>query len=227
MKITIGRDRTCSIQVDERFDTVSHNHAEIERTTDGRLLFIDHSTNGSTVNGQKIHNGSTYVNEGERIMLANAYDVSWNDVLAMLPRPNPSRVTVQHNIHSDPDYQSGRATNRYVPPVMPGANVSQPQPSGLTEEELRRWNWGGFLLSWIWGLGNNVWWALLALIPGISLVVAIMLGLRGTRASWEAGKWSSPAQFWESQRRWTFAGLIVTGVGVLIYLVFFIVAMAS
>jgi hypothetical protein len=32
--------------------------------------------------------------------------------------------------------------------------------------EIRLWNWGAFLLNWIWGIGNQTYIALLALIPG-------------------------------------------------------------
>ena len=31
--------------------------------------------------------------------------------------------------------------------------------------ELDRWNWGAFLLNWIWGVGNNTYIALLTLVP--------------------------------------------------------------
>ena len=54
MKITIGRDPNSSIVVNPRFDTVSSNHAEIEYPADGRFLYIDHSTNGTMINNQKI-----------------------------------------------------------------------------------------------------------------------------------------------------------------------------
>lgn len=31
--------------------------------------------------------------------------------------------------------------------------------------EIDRWNWGAFLLNWIWGVGNNTFIALLTLVP--------------------------------------------------------------
>ena len=39
--------------------------------------------------------------------------------------------------------------------------------------ELDRWNWGAFFLNWIWGIGNSTFIALLALIPGVNLIVMI------------------------------------------------------
>lgn len=224
MKITLGRNPNNTIVVDGRYDTVSSNHAEIEYTADGRFLFIDHSTNGSMVNNQKVHNGSMYVSEGDRIYLANAYEVSWPEIRT---KAQMGRVTVQRNIHGEAngggrvDSYTGNHEVNYPPnqPVYPQPQINS-QP---TAEELSRWNWGGFLLSWIWALGNKVWWGLLALIPGIGFIVNIILGINGTRAAWEACNGDSPDVFWGRQHSWTVAGLIVFGIGILLDLVVFIV----
>ncbi|MCK5641018.1 MAG: hypothetical protein KAJ19_09485, partial [Gammaproteobacteria bacterium] len=45
--------------------------------------------------------------------------------------------------------------------------------------EISGWNWGAFLLSWIWGIGNSVWIALLCLIPCVGFVMAFVLGAKG------------------------------------------------
>lgn len=39
---------------------------------------------------------------------------------------------------------------------------------GATAEvpaEIDRWNWGGFLLDWVWGIGNNTCRAFLVFVP--------------------------------------------------------------
>ena len=46
--------------------------------------------------------------------------------------------------------------------------------------EIDRWNWGAFLLNWIWGIGNNTYIALLALIPGVSFIMLFVLGAKGS-----------------------------------------------
>ena len=43
-------------------------------------------------------------------------------------------------------------------------NTSGQGSSAVVPKEVHGWNWGAFLLNWIWGIGNNVWLALLALI---------------------------------------------------------------
>lgn len=75
--------------------------------------------------------------------------------------------------------------------------------------ELDRWNWGAFLLNWIWGIGNSTLIALLALIPGINLIVMIVLGMRGSRWAWRNRYWRDAEHFRMTQRRWAIAGLVI------------------
>jgi len=42
--------------------------------------------------------------------------------------------------------------------------------------EIDRWNWGAFLLNWVWGVGNNTFIALLTFIPIFGLVMPFVLG---------------------------------------------------
>ncbi len=51
-------------------------------------------------------------------------------------------------------------------------------------KEVRGWNWGAFLLNWIWGMGNGVWISLLALIPFVGIIMAIVLGVKGSEWAW-------------------------------------------
>lgn len=93
--------------------------------------------------------------------------------------------------------------------------------------ELKGWNWGAFLLTWIWGIGNNVWIALLALlgiIPYIGwvahLTMAIILGLRGSEWAWQSKTWDSLEHFRKTQRNWMW-----WGIGVLILQVFMLISL--
>lgn len=87
--------------------------------------------------------------------------------------------------------------------------TSYEAPSG-EEAELRKWNWGAFLLSWIWGIGNRVWISLLALIPVVGLVMMFVLGFKGNRWAWERKEWRDIAHFHSTQRKWAIAGLAWT-----------------
>lgn len=89
--------------------------------------------------------------------------------------------------------------------------MNQQTTSRPTEipRELDRWNWGAFLLNWIWGLGNHTFVALLALIPGVGFVMMVVLGLRGSRWAWKNGAWRDAEHFRRTQRAWGIAGAIV------------------
>ncbi len=82
------------------------------------------------------------------------------------------------------------------------------QPAAIPPE-LDRWNWGAFLLNWIWGIGNSTFVALLALIPIVNIVMIIVLGARGSRWAWQNRTWRDAEHFRRTQRNWAIAGLIV------------------
>ena len=46
-------------------------------------------------------------------------------------------------------------------------------------EEIKRWNWRAFLVVLICGIYNQVWQALLRLIPIVNLIIHFILGLKG------------------------------------------------
>jgi Cytochrome oxidase complex assembly protein 1 len=75
--------------------------------------------------------------------------------------------------------------------------------------EIDRWNWGAFLLNWIWGIGNNTFIALLTLIPVVGFVMLFVLGAKGSRWAWRNGRWDSVEHFKRVQRLWAIWGLVI------------------
>jgi len=76
--------------------------------------------------------------------------------------------------------------------------------------EIDRWNWGAFLLNWIWGVGNNTFIALLTLIPFFGLIIMpFVLGAKGIRWAWRNGRWDSVEHFKRVQRLWAIWGVII------------------
>ncbi|HTA66553.1 MAG TPA: cytochrome c oxidase assembly factor Coa1 family protein [Xanthomonadaceae bacterium] len=86
---------------------------------------------------------------------------------------------------------SGQGSNATVPP------------------EIHGWNWGAFLLTWIWGIGNNVLLALLTLVPIVGLVMWIVLGVKGSEWAWQQKRWDSVEHFRRVQRAWAKWGVVV------------------
>jgi len=70
----------------------------------------------------------------------------------------------------------------------------------------KSWNWGAFLMTWIWGLGNSTYIALLALIPVVNLVMAVILGIKGGQWAWKNRRWQGIEQFTRVQGLWTAFG---------------------
>jgi len=75
--------------------------------------------------------------------------------------------------------------------------------------ELDRWNWGAFLLNWIWGIGNNTYIALLIFVPFVGLVMPFVLGAKGSRWAWRNGRWDSVEHFKRVQRQWAIWGVVI------------------
>jgi hypothetical protein len=106
-----------------------------------------------------------------------------------------------------PPGQSGARSDWVKVPKMSDARV--PLNTAEIPPELDRWNWGAFLLNWIWGIGNNTFIALLALVPGLGFIMMFVLGAKGSRWAWRNGRWDSVEHFRRVQRRWAIWGVIV------------------
>jgi len=88
-------------------------------------------------------------------------------------------------------------------------NTSGQGKSAIIPPEIKKWNWGAFFLSWIWGLGNNVFIALLSLIPGLNLIMSIVLGIKGNEWAWRNKRWNSIEDFLCIQKRWAWWGFSI------------------
>ena len=67
-------------------------------------------------------------------------------------------------------------------------NTSGQGKQAVIPDEVRGWNWGAFLLNWIWGLGNSTFIALLMFVPVINLVMPFVLGVKGSSWAWQNRK---------------------------------------
>jgi hypothetical protein len=99
---------------------------------------------------------------------------------------------------------------------------------------VRRWSWGAFVFTWLWGLFNGAYWPLfgllLALVPSIDLwrhalpggggvwvstgtvlyaAWSVVCGLMGERWAARGRRWQSAAQFRRRQHGWAIAALVV------------------
>jgi len=202
--ITIGRNPESTICVSEQYDIVSNDHAEI--TQQGvEIVFTDHSSNGTIINGQKIQGRSVNIYRGDKIVLAGVYELSWSEIdplIVPVGRPTVAR-NIRGDIHSPSDGQQrfsghSRPTENYVrpqatspqeqvpryadPPVRESRQSSvytdnRSSSSVQVERELGKWNWGAFYFGWIWGVFNKVYVALVQLVVSILSFAFTVMGL--------------------------------------------------
>ena len=229
--ITIGRNPECDLIISETFAKVSNEHADIQ-LANGVLTFIDHSSNGTLINGQIVHHAEKVIKQGDKIILAESYELRWGEIEKFFPslhrateRFDGSQVNV-----------GARATERFD-----GANVSASDGERKTEridnpksdEQVRgqvneftqaeieeiteKWHMGAFLSSWVWALANRIYWPLfivvVSLIPYIgqvaSLFLCTYLGLNGYKLAWAKKPEKNFKQFISSQKKWTFLGVFI------------------
>lgn len=220
-QITVGRNSQSTIVVSSQYNTVSGNHATITR--EGNAYYLeDHSTNGTYVNGTRVHHASCQIRPGDQITLGLQYVLDFSMVQNLLG--------------------SGRATQRYpeTPATARVSPMQAPQQAPLNQQIninveaqlgqqretpacLNQWSWGAFYWGWIWGIGNGVYWPLITLIPYVgqlaAIIIAFVLGANGNRYAWEKFT-GTAAEFDEKQHNWA----VAAGICFLICIVIGIIA---
>jgi hypothetical protein len=76
-------------------------------------------------------------------------------------------------------------------------------------EEILGWNWGAFLMPWLWMWPNQVWYGLFCFIPHGWWLMAIALGANGNEWAWKSRPWRNVEQFKAHQRGWAIAGILL------------------
>ncbi|NEP02519.1 MAG: hypothetical protein F6K58_28500 [Symploca sp. SIO2E9] len=140
--------------------------------------------------------------------------VSWIEKLTE-PAPEQRFKTAAEALSA---LTSGMATSKNTASQLirptPVAFVNNSGQGGLFDpkvpipEEIKGWNWGAFLIPWLWPVTNNVWVGLLALVPQIGWLVAIAIGFRGNEWAWKSKRWRSIEHFKAHQRGWAIAGIL-------------------
>ena len=199
--ITIGRNKDSDIYLDESCKLASRNHASI--FYDGnQLMFRDTSTNGTMVNNVRVNHRTVPISDGDIIMVAGRYPVSWAQIHAFFP---PRKPEPDSTVWSD----------------------GQPKDSQLINRT--KWNWGAFGLYPIWGFFNGCWWGfLVSMCFGLLYPLPnIIFGIFGTRWAWDNRKWNSPQEFVKTQSVWAIWGIVIFCLQILAYLFFGMTILAN
>jgi len=86
--------------------------------------------------------------------------------------------------------------------------------------DLKHFNWGAFFLNWLWAIYHKTWWGLLAFIPYVGIVVAIILGFKGNELAWKNKKWESVEEFKRVQKQWSTWGIVTFSIGLILGIIF-------
>jgi len=188
-RISIGRGEFNDICIPERYDTVSSNHADIEIQDDGSLTIIDHSRNGTIVNGVRFNNSRRSIKYGDRIQLSKSYDLPWTLIDGFLPRGgrNMGDAYGGNNTglrHARETEMHNRERISFDNPIEePNHSVSSVRERNIEIENAKHsWSWGGFLLNWIWAIGHDCWWPAivmfsLIIVSFLSSIIFFPLGI--------------------------------------------------
>ncbi len=80
---SIGREQGCDIVINDNTDVISRRHADLKVGTFGKMTIVDHSTNGTYVNGIRITRGVPVpVTRNDSISFAHIAKLDWN----LIPR---------------------------------------------------------------------------------------------------------------------------------------------
>jgi len=109
-----------------------------------------------------------------------------------------------------------------VPVAKPVAEPAKGDQEEQLRLELKKWSWGGFFLTWIWGIGNRTFVSLLALLPFLTVIIAIVLGFKGNAWAWKNKQWESLEHFRKTQRKWAKWGTIVVILFIVMFVLIFV-----
>lgn len=96
------------------------------------------------------------------------------------------------------------------------------EPLAPLPQEIKKFNWGAFFLTWIWGIGNRsylTFFAFLAyfiaytlnslgVILPVCLAFNIYCGIMGNSWAWKNKTWESTDYFNRIQKRWAMGGVL-------------------
>ena len=64
------------------------------------------------------------------------------------------------------------------------------------------------MLNFVWGLGMNIPWTWLHLVPFVGWVMPLVMWIRGNEWAWRYRHWDSVEHFRRVQRKWEIVGII-------------------
>jgi len=126
-EITIGRHPSCDLQFSRDIVVISRNHASIIREGN-RFKIVDHSTNGTFVNGKRIT--ETYLKNGDVILFTqDGPKVSFLTRIDEDADVNREQSDTRMNTQHESGYSAPERPSRSIPVPPPVPPEAAPQPT--------------------------------------------------------------------------------------------------
>lgn len=146
-----------------------------------------------------------------RVKLSSSF-VSW---LQKLIEPAPEKRFLSARVALEALKFNGIGNNSGIQSVIAASinNLGQSKLSTSSvsvPNEIKGWNWGAFLLPWLWLLTNRrISIGLVGWIPPLSLMTMVYFGMYGNELAWKSRQWQSVEQFKAHQKGWAIAGIVL------------------
>ena len=126
-KITIGRNADNDIVILDQ--SVSGYHADLDILDSGEMMFTDHSTNGTMVNGNHLHNDYCRVFGTDDIIFPGQHKFDWTkvDVTVPIPAPAPAQQPAYQQPAPAPVQQPAYQQPAPAPVQQPAYQQPAPQ----------------------------------------------------------------------------------------------------
>ena len=105
----------------------------------------------------------------------------------------------------------------------PDGNTSGQGFRAPVPKEIKGWNWGAAILTWIWGIRHKVWLSLLVFVPYVGLIMSLILGYKGNEWAWQSQYYNSIAEFKEREKKWTKISLIIFVISIVLLIIFSVI----
>lgn len=110
-----------------------------------------------------------------------------------------------------------------IPPSIEFSTENTPKNPDISKTDLKKWNWGAFWLTWVWGIGNKSWLTFWAFIPYFNIIWMFVCGFKGNEWAWKNKNWTSIEEFNQVQKKWATVSNILVLLLFLISLILFAV----
>lgn len=232
-EVTVGRAPDSDILYDPGCVHVSNAHAVIYYNG-SQLIFKDCSTNGTLINNVRIHHQAVVINNGDSILLAGKYPLTWDRIGVFFPMERqPTLVDYSLNTTSKTVINSNlqRQAAMYDPISRDEKKTSASDNNSLNiDVETARFNWGAFFLYPLWGFANGMWWAfLISWFLGWTIIPNILFGIMGSKWAWKNKQWRDINHFvtvQDSWKKWGI-GLFLAGIFISVFAIIILMSVVS